>query len=177
MSLMIIIFLRMNFTKNYYHVFNLFYAISFLFFLACIIVGLSFSLFRVNKVQYLQGKFDGLLEFKNEEILIKNKKYALNEINHIAIDARDFRGSWGISSFEGNFGDSYKSNGTDNQLKLVLNTNENITINFEQIAKNQIYNEKDFLINYFHHGKFNYANLVEIIGENDAYTEYKKHIT
>ena len=172
---MIIIFLRMTFSKNYDQNFNTFDAITFLGVLACLMVGLGFSLFRVNKVQYLQGKFDGLLQFKNEEILIKNKKYSLNEITHIGIDARDFRGSWGLSSFEGNFGDSYQSNGTGNQLKLVLNTNENMTIHFEQITKNQILNEKDFLINYFHQGKFNYANLVEIIGEDAAYTEYKKH--
>lgn len=166
----------MNFTKNYDEDFNAFDAITFLGVLASMIVGLSFSLFRVNKVQYLQGKFNGSLEFKNEEIVIQNKKYSLNEITHIGIDAKDFKGSWGISSFEGNFGDSYQSNGTDNQLKLLLINNQNITINFEQITKNQIFNEKDFLINYFHLGKFNYANLVEIIGEENAYIEYKKHI-
>lgn len=172
---MIIIFLRINFTENYDQEFNAFDAITFLGVLACMIAALAFSLFRVNKVQYLEGKFNGLLEFRNDEIIINNKIYGLKEINHIGIDAKDYRGNWGIASFEGNLGDSYQSNGTDNQLKLTLTNNQNITINFEQITKNQIFNEKDFLINYFHLGKFNYANLAEIIGESDAYIEYKKH--
>lgn len=165
----------MNFTKNYDQDFNAFDAVIFLGVLACMIVALAFSIFKVNKVQYLQGKFNGVLEFKNEEIVIHKKIYSLNEVTHIGIDANDFKGSWGIASFEGNLGDSYRSNGTDNQLKLLLNNNQNITINFEQITKNQIFNEKHFLINYFHLGKFNYSNLVDIIGEDNAYIEYKKH--
>ena len=173
---MIIIFLRINFTKNYDQDFNAFDAIAFLGVLACMIAALVFSLFRVNKVQYLEGKFNGVLEFKNDEIIINNKNYGLKEINHIGLDAKDYRGFWGVASFEGNLGDSYQSNGTDNQLKLTLTNNQKITINFEQITKNQLLNEKELLINYYRNGKFNYANLVEIIGEKEAYTEYKKHI-
>ena len=173
---MIIIFLRINFTKKYDQDFNAFDAITFLGVLACMIAALVFSLFRVNKVQYLEGKFNGVLEFKNDEIIINNKYYGLKEINHIGLDAKDYRGFWGVASFEGNLGDSYQSNGTDNQLKLTLTNNQKITINFEQITKNQLLNEKEFLINYYQNGKFNYANLVEIIGEKEAYTEYKKHI-
>lgn len=165
----------MNFTKNYDQDFNAFDAITFLGVLTCMIVGSAFSLFRVNKVQYLEGKFNGLLEFKNDEIIINKKIYGLKEINHIGIDAKDYKSFWGIASFEGNFGDSYQSNGTDNQLKLILTNNQNITINFEQIKENQIFNEKEFLVNYYRNGKFNYANLVEIVGEKEAYTEYKKH--
>ena len=157
------IFVKWNILNSSGDDFNVFDLICFLGIFATMILGLAFSLFRVNKVQYLEGKLNGELEFKLEEILINNQSYPLSNISHIKLDAKDFKGYWNLFSFEGNFGDSYQSNGTKNSLELTLNNNEEVKVNFQQLYKNQIHSEKEILNHYCQNGKLNYASLKDLL--------------
>ena len=73
--------------------------------------------------------------------------------------------------------DSNRSNGTHNELKMTLNTGENIKIKFQQEFKDQILNEKNTLIKYCNVGKLNYLNLLSILNitEHKEIQEFKKN--
>ncbi len=149
--------------KDYDNNVNTIDALCFLGLFSCMGFGLFFSLLRVNKVRYLEGEFTGELEFLMDQISANGKVYKLNEIQHIKIDAKDFRGYWNIFSFEGNFGDSYQSNGTDNFLELLLNSGEKVRIQFEQKYENQIHSDQDILKHYCNSGRLNYASLKDLL--------------
>ena len=132
-----------------------------------IILGVIFSFFKIGGYKTLKGELKGNLEFNSNEIIVDNQTYKINEIKRIEISSFDFKGRF--AWFKGNL-DSNKSNGTENELKIILNNNETIKINFEQIYENQILEEKESLINYCNSGKMNYINLID----NLRITDYKE---
>lgn len=131
------------------------------------ILGVIFSLFKIGGYKTLKGELNGKLEFNSNEIIVDKQTYKINEIKKIEISSFDFRGRF--AWFKGNL-DGNKSNGTENELKITLNSNETIKINFEQIYENQILTEKESLINYCNCGKMNYINLID----NLRITDYKE---
>jgi len=135
-----------------------------------IFAALVNSFLRMNKFQYLQGEFDGELEFRTNEIIIKNKIIPLENISKINLTALDYKGFSIYGSFKANLGDSYKSNGTKNILELNLKNHEINKIYFEQKYKGEIKNDIDSLINYCNHGKLNYLTLLDIL----QLTDYKE---
>ena len=153
----------MNTLKNYDSEMNTFDFLCWLGIFGTLITGMLLSLFRVNKFQFLEGKLNGELEFKNDEIIINQRKVSITEIKHIKLDAKDYKGNWGVFSFEGNFGDAYRSNGTDNNLELELNNGEILKVKFQQLHKYQILNDKEILKNYCNQGILNYASLKDLL--------------
>ena len=139
--------------------------IMFLGFVGTIIYGIS----KYNKFVTLKGELNSDLEFKNDRIIINEKEYLIDVIQKIEINAFDYKGAYsGFRNFDGTL-----SNGVDNKLKIYVNANEKIQINFQQNFDNEIRKEKDILINYCNAGKFNYLNLLDILGINN-YEEIQK---
>lgn len=129
-------------------------------FLFGIIVGIT----KFNKYRTLKGDLISDLEFQKHKVIVGDKEYLLDEIQKIEINAFDFKGA--IKTYKGNF-DGNLSNGVDNLLKLYLTNQNKIELNFQQIIKNEIRNEKEILINYCNLNKLHYLNLLEILDIND----------
>jgi hypothetical protein len=134
-------------------------------FVGTIIYGIS----KYNKFVTLKGELNTDLEFKNDRIIINEKEYLINFIQKIELNACDYKGAYsGFRNFDGTL-----SNGVDNTLKIYLNDNDKIEINFQQNLENELRNEKDILLNYCNNGKLHYLNLLDILGINN-YEEIQK---
>lgn len=132
--------------------------------LAAFLFGIIVGITKFNKYRTLEGDLISDLEFQKHKIIVGDKEYLLDEIQKIEITAFDFRGA--IKTYKGNF-DGNLSNGVDNLLKLYLTNQNKIELNFQQIIKNEIRNEKEILINYCNLNKLHYLNLLEILDIND----------
>jgi len=134
------------------------------------------SLIRFNKFEYVEGEFNGELEFKMNEIIANNVSFALENIIKINLTAFDYKGWSTYGSFRANLGDAYKSNGTNNTLEIILNNGKTIKMNFEQKFKDEIKNDIDALINYCNNGKLYYITIIDILGLTDykEIQEFKK---
>lgn len=119
------------------------------------------------RTEHINGNLEGLLELKMDSINIKEKTFPLEKIDKIEILNTDIEGDFQTYkiSFEPNF-----SNGTDNYIKLFLNSGENITFLFQQTKNEKInYNRKE-LINYYRKGKISWLALLDIL----EITDYNK---
>lgn len=133
-------------------------------------IGAFIKLVKMEMTKTLDGELIGEIEFHEDQIVINERPYFIEDIRKIEIITIDYIGKpITISIYTTNF-DSNRSNGTDNDLKMTLNTGENIEIKFQQEFKNQILNEKNTLIKYCNLGKLNYLNLLSILN----ITEHKK---
>ena len=127
-------------------------------------LGVIYSFFKINGYRTLKGELKGNLEFISNAIIINEQTYFIDKIKNIEISSFDFKGRF--AWFKGNL-DGNKSNGTENVLKITLIDNKVIKINFEQIHENQIFSEKEALINYCNSGKMNYLNLIDTLNIKD----------
>ena len=127
-------------------------------------LGVIYSFFKINGYRTLKGELKGNLEFISNAIIINEQTYFIDKIKNIEISSFDFKGrfAWLKGNLDGN-----KSNGTENVLKITLIDNKVIKINFEQIHENQIFSEKEALINYCNSGKMNYLNLIDTLNIKD----------
>ena len=140
-------------------------------------IGAFIKLVKMEMTKTLDGELIGEIEFHEDQIVINEKPYFIEDIRKIEIITIDYIGKPITTSIYTTNFDSNRSNGTDNELKMTLNTGENIKIKFQQEFKNQILNEKNTLIKYCNGGKLNYLNLLSILNitEHKEIQEFKRN--
>ena len=140
-------------------------------------IGVFIKLVKMEMTKTLDGELIGEIEFQEDQIVINEKPYFIEDIRKIEIITIDYIGKPITTSIYTTNFDSNRSNGTDNELKMTLNTGENIKIKFQQEFKDQILNEKNTLIKYCNVGKLNYLNLLSILNitEHKEIQEFKKN--
>lgn len=140
-------------------------------------IGAFIKLVKMEMTKTLDGELIGEIEFHEDQIVLNEKPYFIEDIRKIEIITIDYIGKPITTSIYTTNFDSNRSNGTDNDLKMTLNTGENIEIKFQQEFKNQILNEKNTLIKYCNVGKLNYLNLLSILNitEHKEIQEFKRN--
>lgn len=159
-----LLFQYIIFKNNEYYWFDfILFSILFL----CLVFSVFFSFYNLFRFEIPLGELTENLEFNIDGITINNKKIQLTEIKRIELSTYDFKGR--IIAYRGNLNGT-KSIGTRNELIIIFNNNQVKKINFQQLYKNQISNDKEQLINYCNQGKMNYINLLD----NLSITDYKE---
>jgi hypothetical protein len=140
-------------------------------------IGAFIKLVKMEMTKTLDGELIDEIEFHEDKIVFNEKPYFIEDIRKIEIITIDYIGKPITTSIYTTNFDSNRSNGTDNDLKITLNTGENIKIKFQQEFKNQILNEKNTLIKYSNLGKLNYLNLLSILNitEHKEIQEFKRN--
>ena len=133
--------------------------------IATMIIGLICMFRGFTQIKPLRGKLDGYLIFNNENICIKDEIIPISEIKKIQISNNDYRGLLG--SVKGNFGPAL-SNGTNNSIVIYLERGQTKKYWFELINSNDFQNIRNILIEYHLHGKIDFWELADVLGEKST---------
>jgi hypothetical protein len=144
--------------------------------LLSIIFFLYFIFYQISnffRTEHINGTLEGVLELKIDSINIKENKYLLDEINKIEINNNDTLGDF--ISYQISFNPLF-SNGTDNFIKLTLNTGAKIIFYFQQTKNEKINFNRKQLINYYKKDKISWLALLDLleITDYDKIQEFKK---
>ena len=121
-----------------------------------IFLGIINSFFSAQ----LKGKLDGELILDYSKIIIRDKKYNLTDIKSIKIAIGPFKGQIFPSGYA-IFSDII-SNGINNELIIILNSNEIVKCNFQIDSERKILQATEDLKNYLNEGKLSYENYQKI---------------
>ncbi|MNY25261.1 hypothetical protein D3C86_1590320 [compost metagenome] len=119
------------------------------------VLGLINSLLR----EQLNGKLNGEIIFDYEKIVIGEDNYYLADIRQITIDIRNYKGQ--LISSDAGFWEMF-SNGINNELTMILNSEEVIKCYFQINYKREIVKANKELRNYVDEGKLLKKNYFEI---------------
>ena len=140
---------------------------------ACILV-IVFKIAQPFRRQALNGTLDEVLKFKKAEISIGRRTYSLNEIIKIEFSVGDYYNRWEYQS-KGNLNPA-RTNGTSNTLKVILKSEEKITVNFQLAFENEFLRMRELLIKYHFENKIHFLKLIEYlkIDKYEDIQEFKK---
>ena len=108
-----------------------------------------------------KGDLNGNLIFDYSKIIMNNKNYDLTDIKSIKISTATFKGQFfpkGYSAFSDNI-----SNGINNEVKILLNSGDEVKCNFEIDSERKIFLITDVLKNYVDEGNLTLENFLDII--------------
>jgi reverse gyrase len=129
----------------------------------------------------LKGKIEDYIELGENEIIVAGEKYLLEDIKEMEIWNFDFKDDIDYKySYDRRYNfNGLKSNGIENQFKIILKNKELVEINFQQDIINQITNSSNELKNYYFKGKLSFENLARIFRytDNDSKDIFKKTLT
>jgi hypothetical protein len=169
------IFLALGFTlvcEKYYPDFYQSYNIhSYIYNIIVTAMIFAFILFIIsfNRREYLNGYFDGILEFHKNMITINKKEINLSEIRSIEIENRDFTDKQKrVRGFS-----PKNSLGVSNKIMVTLKNGEIITTYFLQEEEFKMHKHKATLLYYFKEGKISLINLIHSL-QLSSYTEIQR---
>lgn len=128
------------------------------------------SYFRIQK---LHGILTGILEFKNDSIIIDNNIILIESIEQIDFQLTDYIGRRErISRYELNL-NAKISVGVNNICDIKTIDGDTHSVCFQRIKSNDIQKVRAELIHYHKVGKITFKRLIHILG-NDSYGEIQE---
>ncbi len=152
---------------------------DFYIFLVSILCIFSFICMFLNVTSYyryrpLEGRIKNEIELKETEIIIRNERIKIEEIKNIEItndDFLNFRERHSIHVIIGR-----KSYGVNNEIKITLNDNKVLKINYQQDNDHDMQNSNELLKHYYSKGIISIENLLYVLGivDEDEKNQFKR---
>ena len=119
-------------------------------------------------------EYVGLIELKNEELLLLQNTILLKDIELVKIQFKKAEGEFGIRILPR--GQPYRSNGTDNQINVRLKSGKQYNY-FVRIKHKKIFRDNNkILTHYYNLGLIEWNNLLELFEIYDSEIEEKLRI-
>jgi hypothetical protein len=129
-------------------------------------IALISKFINFPKVEKSNGRIDGYITFLDNEIVIKERTYLLNEIKKIKISNDDYLGR--LANYtSGNFGPAL-SDGTNNHMSFFFESGESKRYRYQLLSSDDFQKVRDQLINYHQKGKIDFWELADVLGEKSA---------
>ena len=138
--------------------------------------GLITKFIGFSKIENLPGIIDGYLVFEENQILIAEEKYTLDEIKKIQISNDDYLGKL-VNMSSGNLGAAL-SNGINNFVVIFLKIGKTKRHQFQLLQSDDFQKIRNILLLYYVNDKIDFWELANILGEKSSneIAELKKEV-
>lgn len=141
--------------------------------LGILITSLFLNLTSFYRYVPLEGKIEGELILNEKEIIIDKEILNIENIKNLKITNDDFYDF--VAPYKRNIILGRKSNGVNNEIKILLKNGKEYVINYQQDNNHDMQNSKELLKHYYSKGIIEIENLLYVLGIVDD-TEKKEFI-